>query len=218
MANKNALIVFVKEPLSGKVKTRLSSEKISLNQSAELYKAFIKDSFSTYNSLPETDLYYFYYPENTLLQEILPNQTLWEKQSEGDLGDKMYQAFSSILEKYKKCVVVGSDHPDLPLTYLKKAFDVLDYVDISIGASYDGGYYTIGLKKAYLELFDNIEWSVDTVFSETKKRINALNLDPFYLPEWYDIDDIKDLNRFIKQNDLNQFPQTKNILIELNLV
>jgi len=213
---KSALVVFVKAPVPGKVKTRLSPP-LKPEESAQLYTAFLKDSYSQYTQLKDVDLFYFYSGDIALLNALLPKQEYWEKQSDGDLGDRIISAFNSILRRYKKCVIVGSDHPDLPLSYLKKAFSVLDYVDVSVGPSDDGGYYCIGLKKVYPSLFTQMEWSVNTVFLETQRRISQEDLESFTLPEWYDIDTITDLKRFSKNYIKSVFPNTAKELSELSL-
>ena len=207
-----ALIVFVKEPIAGKVKTRLGKNPLSLENSSDLYTAFLKDSFVSYKQLSKTDIIYFYVGNLIPLKKLLPEQTIWCLQSNGDLGEKMSSAFSEILVKYKKVVIVGSDHPDLPLTYLKKAFDVLSYVDVSIGNSDDGGYYCIGLKKPQSQLFTYMKWSVESVYAETQKRIEQSNLELFELPEWYDIDEFSDLKRFIESNDLSKYPTINSVI------
>ena len=207
-----ALIVFVKEPIPGKVKTRLGKAPLTLQNSSDLYIAFLKDSIVGYKQLPNTDVIYFYAGDLNPLKEILPEQTIWHLQSNGDLGEKMSRAFSEILVKYKKMVIVGSDHPDLPLTYLKKAFNVLNYVDVSVGKSDDGGYYAIGLKEPQPQLFSDMEWSVESVYSETQKRIEQSNLELFELPEWYDIDEFTDLKRFIRSNDLKKYPTISSVI------
>lgn len=207
-----ALIVFVKEPLAGNVKTRLGKPPLTLKNSSDLYKAFLKDSFVSYKQLSDTDIIYFYAGSLNPLKEILPEQTTWYLQSNGDLGEKMFNSFTEILAYYKKCVIVGSDHPDLPITYLKKAFSVLNYVDVSLGKSDDGGYYCIGLKKPQPQLFTEMKWSVKTVYSETKKRIEESNLELFELPEWYDIDEASDLKRFLASNKLEKYPNINTTL------
>ena len=56
---KSALVVFVKAPVPGKVKTRLSPP-LKPEESAQLYTAFLKDSYSQYTQLKDVDLFYFY--------------------------------------------------------------------------------------------------------------------------------------------------------------
>ncbi len=197
---KSSLAVFVKEPIEGQVKTRLAAS-IGNAAATALYKDFIVHSFKQYQQLASTfDLHYYYSPENVILQELIPEQRNWHAQKGRNLGERMAIAITEQLKSYKSVVVVGSDHPDLPLTYLRKAMTVLNYVDISIGPSDDGGYYCIGMKKIQPTLFENMEWSVETVYAETLNRAATKQLDVFELPEWYDVDTIDDLERYRKNN------------------
>ena len=98
---KQALIVFVKEPKPGNVKTRLTTELTPV-EAADLYTAFLKDSYQIYSKLNNTDIFYFYYPETGLasLKQILPNQENWGFQNDGDLGEKMHLAQTLCLLEY----------------------------------------------------------------------------------------------------------------------
>lgn len=195
---KSALVVFVKEPIEGTVKTRLAAS-IGNADATALYKSFLTETFAQYQTLTSTfDLHYYYSPTNSILKELLPEQKNWHTQTGADLGDRMANAMAEQLEHYSSVVIVGSDHPDLPLTYLKKAASVLNYVDVSIGPSDDGGYYCIGAKKVHRRLFANMVWSTETVYAETLSRAAADQLEVFELPEWYDIDTIEDLRRYQK--------------------
>jgi glycosyltransferase A (GT-A) superfamily protein (DUF2064 family) len=62
---------------------------------------------------------------------------------------------------------------------------------VVIGPAKDGGYYLLGLKQLRKNIFKNITWSTDQVFSKT---LNALEgNDVFLLEEKNDIDILKDL-------------------------
>ena len=217
---KTALIVFVKEPIAGKVKTRLVPP-FSNEEAAQLYSCFIKHSYNSYHTLEKlADLYYFYTPEfgNDILKSIIPNQKKWIMQVGDNLGTRMYNAFRVILEKYKTALIIGSDHPNLPITYIKKAISVLNYVDVSIGPTNDGGYYCIGSKKANQMLFNDINWSTESVYKETLNRIKSERLELFVLPEWYDIDNYKDLKRFIADSNPVEYPLLYDYLYTIDFL
>ncbi|MCB0280403.1 MAG: TIGR04282 family arsenosugar biosynthesis glycosyltransferase [Calditrichaeota bacterium] len=206
--SKTALVVFVKEPIAGKVKTRLIPP-LTKQEAADLYSLFIQDSFQRYKQLIHlVDIHYFFAPENgcTQLQSLLPEQRSWHPQTGNNLGERMHNAFIEMLNTYRSVLIIGSDHPNLPITYIRKAITVLEYVDISIGPSNDGGYYCIGLKRANRNLFEGINWSTKEVYPETTKRIATEKLEPFILPDWYDIDDSDDLKRFISDTDQSEYP------------
>jgi hypothetical protein len=90
-------------------------------------------------------------------------------------------------------VLIGSDSPDLPLPYLKRAFQRLKHRDVVIGPALDGGYYLIGLRAPTPALFEGIEWGSKRVLSQTTKIIAHEKLSVSLLPPWYDVDDAQSL-------------------------
>src|SRR2546426_462465 len=68
-------------------------------------------------------------------------------------------------------------------------------VDVVLGPTEDGGYYLIGLRTVYRELFEAMAWSTSRVFPETIRRADAKGLRVACLPAWYDIDTSDDLAR-----------------------
>ena len=74
------------------------------------------------------------------------------------------------------------------MSYIQEAFDALKEVPVTIGPTFDGGYYLIGLSVQEDDLFDNIEWSTSSVFSQTLARIKTANKQLSILSPWYDVD------------------------------
>jgi uncharacterized protein len=101
----------------------------------------------------------------------------------------MKNAFKHSFDKgFERTVIIGTDSPTLPLSYIQKAFDVLKEIPVTIGPTFDGGYYLIGLSEQNDKIFDDIEWSTSSVFSQTLARIKATNKRLYVLPPWYDVD------------------------------
>jgi hypothetical protein len=92
--------------------------------------------------------------------------------------------------------------PDLPGSLLQKAFRALDAADAVIGPSRDGGYYLIGLTAGGFrrELFDEIPWSTDRVFSSTAAVLSRFRLRCTVLDRRRDIDTWDDLKAFYRRN------------------
>ncbi len=106
-----------------------------------------------------------------------------------NLGERMKNAFKHSFDKgFERAVIIGTDSPTLPLSYIRKAFDVLKEVPVTIGPTFDGGYYLIGLSEQNETVFDDIEWSTSSVFSQTLARIKTANKQLCILPPWYDVD------------------------------
>jgi uncharacterized protein len=112
-------------------------------------------------------------------------------QADGDLGARLLSALDP-----EPCIFFGADTPDLSPAIVAAAIDALEHHDVVIGPAEDGGYYLIGMKNAQQALFHDIEWSTDTVFSETMKRVRALGLDFTILKTLADCDRPEDLARW----------------------
>ena len=71
---------------------------------------------------------------------------------------------------------------------LSQSFDYLETHDVVLGPTFDGGYYLLGMNGYYPSLFDNINWSTETVFLETVNNTEQLQLTYAILPTLNDID------------------------------
>ena len=123
----------------------------------------------------------------------------WEvvAQVDGSLGDRLAAAFAHLLRvPGDRAVIIGSDSPDLPLPYLKRAFQALKHRDVVLGPAVDGGYYLIGLRRTAPALFREVAWGTPTVFEQTLATIEREHLTLALAPPWYDVDDPASLRFF----------------------
>ena len=107
------------------------------------------------------------------------------------------EAFSN---GYNKLVIIGTDCPGLSAEILREAFFSLNQTDVVLGPAADGGYFLLGMKRMISELFEDIAWSTDTVFSKTVEILKKNKQSFSLLPILYDIDEEKDWNRYISEN------------------
>ena len=115
-------------------------------------------------------------------------------QSDGDLGDRMKQAFQSGFDQgCDRIVMIGTDCPAIDVALIDRAFLALNQTDVVFGPAVDGGYYLIGLRKQILELFSNITWSTSSVLQDSLAIVNDLNLSYELLEILPDIDRPEDL-------------------------
>ena len=117
-------------------------------------------------------------------------------QSDDDLGNRMSSAFQTVLTMENKAVIIGSDCPEINQETVNEAFRSLDNHDVVIGPTYDGGYYLLGMKAHHAELFSNIQWSSEDVYSSTIEAIKAKRLSHYTLGKMHDLDYKEDLDRF----------------------
>ena len=117
-------------------------------------------------------------------------------QFEGDLGEKMSHAFETVLKHQNKAIIIGSDCASLNVKIVEEAYEKLDKYDYVIGPAFDGGYYLLGMKVFTPSLFQKIAWSTETVFAQTKSKIEALGKSYYLLPTLSDIDYEEDWNKY----------------------
>lgn len=197
----NALIIFAKTPVKGKVKTRLQ-KNLSQTSVLKLYKEFLLQTVYTAKKVRNCKKIIACYPdENHSYLKTLAKRFGFRliKQHGRDLGDRMKNTITDFLNNgYKKAVIIGCDSPTLPKEYIEKAFNVLNKKSLVIGPSCDGGYYLIGVRGVAPPIFNDIKWGTREVLKETLKRIPKKMLPSFHLlPFWYDIDTNDDLEFLI---------------------
>ena len=123
--NKNALVVFARDPALGQVKTRLNPF-LDLQTTRDLYTCFLSDSIDTICAVESVDCFVGIYPSSTsgYFEQLDPSLHISTFVQEGkDLGDRMKNTFSArFAEGYEQVVIIGADSPSLPLAYIRQAF------------------------------------------------------------------------------------------------
>ncbi len=190
----NALLIFVKAPIPGEVKTRLRAP-LSAAQAATIYEAFARDALRGARESGEADISIAYdprplYPDLSWLGDAPP----WFAQAAGDLGSRLSAAFDRAFGAgADKVVVIGSDCPDLEPSILRQAFKALDDTQAVLGPAEDGGYYLIGLREPRPRLFSKMEWSGAGVLKGTLERLRQGGVSCRRLPTRADVDTFGDL-------------------------
>lgn len=197
------VIIFIKYPDKGKVKTRLA-EDIGRKVSSELYRRFVEDILDTLMDI-ETEKLIFFFPESRREKFInwLGDGYMYYSQTGNNLGERMKNAFVfGFKEGYKSIIIIGSDSPDLPERIITNALNVLANKDAVLGPSHDGGYYLIGFSKSGFNagIFEGISWSTNTVYRKTVDILKKENTSVHILPSWRDVDTFEDLKVFFRNN------------------
>lgn len=188
---KSALIIFVRNPEAGKVKTRLA-KTMGAENALHIYRQLLAHTHEITKELP-CDKFVFYVDSITE-NDLWENHIYQKKLQRGSgLGDRMLEAFIELfLLRYTKIQIIGSDCLALTQEIIETGFDKLNENDVVIGPSADGGYYLLGTNQILTDLFYNKEWSTDKVLSDTLKDIERLSLSCFQLPTLRDIDTEED--------------------------
>lgn len=192
--DKNLLIIFVKSPLLGKVKTRLAAT-IGDEKALEAYIKLLNRTKEVTQSLNCTKRVYYTWEveENDLWSE---GGYVKYAQTGDDLGERMKNAFKDgFSDGFENIAIIGSDCYELSSTEIVEAFNELNKTDIVIGPAADGGYYLLGMNRYYPEIFDNKKWSTESVFIDTIEDIVRMDLKHKNLKTLSDIDNVEDLIR-----------------------
>lgn len=194
MRYQRAIAIFAKCPIGGQVKTRLIPV-LGSARATDLARSFLLDAVELARRVDSADVFVFYTPQDQLqvFEDLVSPSVGLIPQSGDDLGARMSSAINELsLRGYEFAALIGTDLPTLPLNRLESAMDTTR--SVVLGPSWDGGYYLIGLRSHYPQLFEQIEWSTTKVLGQTLDRVGALGLDVECLEPWYDVDTPDDLN------------------------
>ncbi len=213
------LIIFVKSPIAGKVKTRLAQE-CSAEQASLYYQAMvacvlehIAHYASELNQPLNIHIGYTLSDNNQAIKDWLEpylskvNQlhiSYFEQFESSCLGERIHHAFDhSFAEGYQHVSIIGTDCISITPTILHQLFKPNHSM---IGPTYDGGYYALSLQAKHFSnepeslnrLFFTINWSSPSTYQDTLDAAQAIDLELQPLPKLHDIDYLEDWERALK--------------------
>lgn len=191
---KKRIAVFARRPEPGRVKTRLSPA-LPPEYACQLYAAMLDDTLETVRNTRADSRTIFWadVPE----ENRSPAGFYWHAQRGAELGARLADAFDTVLADGSHAVAIGSDCPGLSSAILERALEALDRADLVLGPATDGGYWLIGLTRPAPQLFMDVEWSTETVFTDTLSRAAEAGLSVETLPFLDDLDTPADLARLV---------------------
>ena len=199
------LIVFVKAPQIGAVKTRLA-ESIGAAAACAAYRQLVAVLLERLRTLPEVELRFT--PDGAIdeIRSWVKHGWTCQPQGAGTLGDRLQIAFAaSFAVSARRVVIIGSDCPSVRPEDIRRAWAALLTHDVVLGPATDGGYWLIGLRQPQSGLFEGISWSTDSVFADTIVRARNAELRVEILRELEDVDTEEDWRRFLARQDISVF-------------
>ena len=192
---KAALIIFVRNPVLGKVKTRIAKD-LGNEKALSIYKKLLQHTRAIAGILKE-DIF-VYYADHINDDDIWNGAAVSKQvQTGNDLGERMKNAFSDLFGKsYSRVIIIGSDCFELSGDLVEEAFKSLIDHNLVIGPSVDGGYYLLGMNTFVPILFDDKQWSTDTVCMDTLRDIEKTDYSLYTLPLLNDVDTADDCNMY----------------------
>ena len=188
------LILFIRNPEKGKVKTRLA-KGVGEEKALRIYQALLEHTRRQALAVEARRLLFYadYVNRGDAWKEADFEKHLQEGE---DLGARMQHSFEVALRQARSALIVGSDIAQLSARIIEDAFRQLQTHDFVVGPAKDGGYYLLGMKAPTPTLFQGIEWSTTTVFAETIAIIEGMGKTCALAPELSDIDYAEDWERY----------------------
>jgi uncharacterized protein len=207
MSSAQHIIVMAKAPVAGFAKTRLIP-LLGPQGAADAQRQFTERAVQTANQVGVPvelccagDEQSAFFADLRLRHPAVRFTT----QVEGDLGVRMYAAFSAANNGASHIVMMGTDCPSLLAQTLRDAFDALQTHDAVLAPAEDGGYVLIGLSvtagrlQKAAAIFDGMPWSQSELFQATLVAAQRHEISLAVLPTHYDIDTPDDYLRWQAQ-------------------
>lgn len=190
------ILLFLKAPVKGMVKTRLALT-LGEDNALCLYRAFVLDILDKIKSFKNLILYFTPPEHEPALRELVGRDLPGCLQKGVDLGEKMARAFEEQFgQGAQKVLLMGTDVPDIPVGIIEKAVSALEDHPAVIAPSQDGGYFLIGFtNRGYSrKVFEQIPWSTPQVCEKTLEIMRENRIECHVLPSWADVDTGEDFS------------------------
>lgn len=187
------LVVMVKEPRPGRVKTRLGRD-IGLTTSAWWFR---HQSAALLRRVQD--------PRWQIVLAVSPdhegkNSRIWPAhlprwpQGRGNLGDRMARMMANAPPG--PVCVIGADIPGITSATVWRAFQALGNHDAVFGPAFDGGYWLVGLHNGGHVphgLFDGVRWSSEHTLTDSIASLSGASV--ALVDQLADVDTVTDLER-----------------------
>lgn len=186
---QNLLIVFVKNIILGKVKTRLA-KTIGDEGAFRIYSELVGITERETQQVNASRNIYF---SDVIIASKWENDTKFTQEGV-DLGERMKNAFLNGFEQgYQNIIVIGSDLPNISKEVIDAGFEQLKNNDIVFGPADDGGYYLLGMSQMNSSVFEGKPWSQSDLLEVTLEEISEQGKSVALLEKMNDIDTFEDL-------------------------
>ena len=188
---KRTLVVMLKEPRAGRVKTRLG-RGIGMVTAAWWFRHQVKSLLRRIDD-PRWNVVLAVAPDRAgMISRVWPAHISRTPQGHGDLGDRMGRALRNA-PRGQVCVI-GGDIPDINSDRIAEAFAALGNHDAVFGPADDGGYWLIGLRRVRAVppiLFEGVRWSTKYALSDSEATLPSHSI--AHVATLRDVDTVADL-------------------------
>ncbi|MBI3271745.1 MAG: TIGR04282 family arsenosugar biosynthesis glycosyltransferase [Planctomycetes bacterium] len=197
MTSPLKLLVFVRYPEPGKVKTRLAKE-VGPERAAAIYRRMAQTVLSVVQPLRKIGVEVRLHgtPAERLpeLKDWLRTADTYLPQEGADEGARMERAFSrAFMDGAKSVLLLGTDCIEVTPHGLKRAFEALASTDVVLGPAKSGGYYLLGLRKLASSMFHGVAWGTEAAPKELAERLKQARLSSTELERLREIERVEDV-------------------------
>ncbi len=189
------LIVFAKQPVAGRVKTRLA-QRIGPRAAAAVHDAMLECVVQRWSRLEAARLTLAVSPDTWVAQarRRWPEVADVVPQGRGDLGERITRVSAAQWRRWPRpLVLLGADSPDLPAGHMRHALLVVASGRAVMAPTPDGGYCLLAIPRPLPGLFEGVDWGGPRVAEQTREAARRWGIELVELPPAPDIDTADDL-------------------------
>lgn len=189
------VVIFVKAPRLGQVKSRLAAG-IGALAALRFYRFATSQVLRRLARDRRWRVVLAVTPSRDRGARFWPVRLPRHDQGRGDLGRRMARAFAALPPG--PAVIVGSDIPELEARHVAAAFRALGNADAVFGPASDGGYWLVGLgrnRPLPRGLFARVRWSTAHALADSRASLPR-HWRVARLDELHDIDTAEDYRRW----------------------
>jgi len=203
LSNDCTLVIMAKAPREGSVKTRLARD-LPPSAVVDLYRCLLADTIALGKSLDGVQVVIMCPATDVSDLSLVAGPAVRVVAQTGDgLAAGLTSAFAQFATSdYRRIIAFNSDSPHLPRTVLQNAYEALVSCDLIVGPTDDGGYYLVGAKACYPELFVSTGMGTTNALGELLTRARSLELSIQFTDTFYDIDVSSDLSRLAAELEI----------------
>lgn len=189
---QKTLVIMVKEPRPGRVKTRLGRD-IGMVGAAWWFRHQTRSLVRRLRD-PRWQIVLAVTPDREgMNSRVWPVDLPRKPQGRGDLGDRMGRMLRGAPDG--PVCLIGADIPGITRGHIARAFGALGRAEIVFGPAPDGGYWLVGAQR-YSALpsgmFNNVRWSTENALADTLASVNGRRVT--LLDHLRDVDTVADLH------------------------
>lgn len=169
------LLVMVKRPELGRVKTRLGRE-IGAVTATGFYRATSRAVIGRLAADPRWTTSLAIAPDTAIRDRAWPLRVSRLAQGSGDLGRRMHRIAGQ--PRPGPVIIVGTDIPAIEPRHVWRAFRALGSCDAVLGPAADGGFWLVGFRRTprLPAAFDNVRWSTAHTLADTVASLHPATI------------------------------------------